>query len=79
MTLVWDFDIKELRKTEEGRIKILERMINYGPAEDEKIKLSDVKKYWDKLNLFPQRKMLLELLIWGKIQSLPDNNKGFWI
>lgn len=50
MVLIWDYDIKELKKTEEGRIKILERMINYGPGK-EKIKLADVKKYWDKLKL----------------------------
>lgn len=32
MVLIWDYDIKELKKTEKGRIKILERMINYGPG-----------------------------------------------
>lgn len=63
--LLWDYDKKELEKTESGRIKILERMINYGPGE-EKIKLSAVKKYWGRLNLFPTRKRLFELLIWGK-------------
>jgi hypothetical protein len=41
---LWDFDKAELEKTEEGRIFILERMINYGP-DGEKIKLADVKKY----------------------------------
>ena len=49
---LWDYDRKELEKTEEGRILILERMINYGP-DGEKIKLTDVKKYWDKLQLDP--------------------------
>lgn len=65
---LWDYDRDELEKTESGRIKILERMINYGPG-DEKIKLSDVKKYWDRLNLYYPQKILLELLIWGKIIS----------
>ena len=60
---------EKLKKTELGRIKLLERMINYGPEPNEKIKISDVKKYWEKLQLFPKRKRLLELLIWGKIQS----------
>lgn len=62
---LWDYDRKKLEKTEQGRLKILERMINYGPG-DEKIKLSEVKKNWDKLQLFPTRKRLFELLIWGK-------------
>lgn len=78
MVHIWDYDRKELKKTESGRIKILERMINYGPG-DEKIKLSDVKKYWDKLELFPIRKHLLELLIWGKYKSLPKSNKSFFL
>lgn len=76
---LWDYDKKELEKTEKGRIFILERMINYGPPEGEKINLADVKKYWDQLELFPTRKRLLELLIWGKYQSSPTNNKSFWL
>lgn len=62
---LWDYDRKELEKTEGGRILILERMINYGP-DGEKIKLTDVKKYWNKLNLFSLQKRLLKLLIWGE-------------
>lgn len=79
MTFIWDYDRKELEKSESGRILILERMINYGPGKDEKIKLGLVKKYWNKLELFPIRKRLLELLIWGKYKSLPKNNKTFWL
>lgn len=75
---LWDYDINELKKTEKGRILILERMINYGPGE-EKIKLSDVKKYWDELQLFSLRRRLLELIIWGKYISLPENNRSFWM
>jgi len=60
---LWDFDKAELEKTEEGRIFILERMINYGP-DGEKIKLAAVKKYWDKLDLDPAKKHLFEYLIW---------------
>lgn len=76
MVLMWDYDIKELKKTEAGRIKILERMINYGPGKGEKISLSQVKKYWDRLDLYPTSKCLLELLIWGKIKSsLPSKPK----
>jgi len=63
---LWDYDEEELKKTEQGRIFILERMLNYGPH-GEKISLADVKRYWPKLDLFPNNKKLLELLIWGKI------------
>jgi len=69
MSVVWDYDEDELAKTESGRILLLERMINFGSEENERISLSEVKKHWDKLNLFPKRKRLMELLIWGKIQS----------
>lgn len=64
---LWDYDYNELKKTEQGRIKILERKINYEPGKGEKINLADVKKYWDKLKLFPNAKKLMELLIWNKI------------
>jgi len=75
---LWDFDKKELEKTEEGRIFILERKINYGP-DGEKIKLADVKKYWNKLNIKILQKRLFELLIWGKSQSLPTASDTSWI
>lgn len=79
MIPLWDYDRKTLEKTEKGRIFILERMINYGPFPNEKIKLSDVKKYWGKLNLFQLQKRLFELLLWGKYRSSPKNKKSFWI
>lgn len=78
MVYLWDYDEKELKKTEKGRIFILERMINYGPGK-KKIKLADVKKYWDKLHLFSLRKRLMELLIWGKYQSSQKSKKSFWM
>ena len=76
---LWDYDRKELEKTESGRILMLERLINYGPDEGEKIKLSDVKKYWDKLELFEYARRLMELLIWGKYKSSPKNKQSFWM
>jgi len=66
---LWDYDRAELEKTESGRIKILERMINYGPEEGEKIPLAKVKKHWDQLRLEIKAKKLMELLIWGKIKT----------
>lgn len=74
---IWDYDIKELKKTKEGRSLILERMINYGPG-GEKINLKKVKKNWSRLNLHPLARRLCELLIWGKYQSLPKDKKSFW-
>lgn len=62
---LWDYNKDELKKTERGRILLLERMINYGPGK-EKIKLTEVKKYWDRLHLQKLQKRLLELLIWNK-------------
>ncbi|OGE32509.1 hypothetical protein A3C59_01410 [Candidatus Daviesbacteria bacterium RIFCSPHIGHO2_02_FULL_36_13] len=81
MPFIWDYDIKELRKTESGRLLILERMINYGPDKGEKISLSDVKESWNKIkdNLFEEPRKLMELLIWGRYQSSPKNKKLFWV
>ena len=78
MVYLWDYDEQELEKAEEGRIRVLERMINYGPGK-KKIKLSLVKKYWDKLDLYPQAKRLMELLIWGKYISLHGSKSSFSI
>jgi len=61
---LWDYDEKELSKTETGRIKILERKINYGTKNKERIKKAEVKKYWNKLNLFPLQRRLFELILW---------------
>lgn len=76
---LWDYDYSELKKTEQGRIKILERMINYGPAKGEKIPLDQVKKYWNKLELNYLARRLFELLIWGKYQSSPRNKNFSWM
>jgi len=68
MALIWDYDINELKKTPQGRLKILERLINYGPTEPgEKIDLAEVKKNWDKLDIHSvHRRRLMEYLIWRK-------------
>lgn len=79
MAPVWDYDPEELKKTEQGRILLLERMINYGPGKGRKIRLAEVKKYWDKLHLFTLQKRLFELLLWGKYQSSPSSSKSFWM
>lgn len=66
MNYLWDYDRKELEKTEGGKALILERMLNYGRNKGEVIKKADVLKYWDKMDLFPQQKRLFELLLWNK-------------
>ncbi|MBI2641765.1 hypothetical protein HYW87_04205 [Candidatus Roizmanbacteria bacterium] len=80
MVLMWDYDINKLKKTERGRILILERLINYGPTEKrEKIKLSLVKKYWSQLDLYEPQRHMLELLIWGKCFSSHKSRNTFSI
>lgn len=71
MALIWDYDINELKKSESGRRLILERQIMYGTdwEHGEKIKLSDVKKNWEKLQIDRLSRRLLKLLIWGTTAS----------
>lgn len=76
---VWDYDVNTLKRSKKGRLLLLERSINYGPEKGEKISLSEVKKNWDKLDLFKLQKRLLELLIWGKYSSSQKSNKSFWM
>ena len=66
MSNLWDYDAKTLKKSKSGRVLLLERMINFGPGSGKKVKLSEVKKNWNKLHLFPRQKRLFELLIWGE-------------
>lgn len=66
MPLIWDYDIKELKKTKSGKRLILERQINYGVFGKEKINLKEVKRNWSRLDIEPKRKRLMKLLIWGK-------------
>lgn len=75
MAFIWDYDENQLKKSKQGRILLLERTANYGPSEGEKIKLSEVKKHWKKLNLFLLNKRLFELLIWGKYRSSQKSKK----
>jgi len=76
---VWDYDPKKLAKTESGRLKLLERMINYGPPKGKKIKLSEVKKNWGKLDLFERSRKLMGLLIWGKYQPSINTRRKYWL
>lgn len=66
--MVWDYDVKKLKKSKAGRLLLLERMINYGlyRSDKEKISLTEVKRNWNRLSLGPSKKRLFEFLIWGK-------------
>ncbi|MBU2591866.1 MAG: hypothetical protein ABH867_01935 [Patescibacteria group bacterium] len=70
MVYLWDYHQSEIKaktkvKGSAAKAFLLEREINYGFGK-RKIRLSEVKKYWSKLNLLPLRKRLFELLIWKK-------------
>ncbi len=79
MMTIWDYDPQELQKTAGGRLKLLERAVNFGPPAGEKINLAQVKTNWDKLHLFTGPRRLMELLIWGKLQSSPNIKSSFWM
>lgn len=62
----WNTPKNQLQPSEETTIWKLNQLINFGLG-DEKLNFSDVKKYWDKLNLDPERKNYLSFLLWGKL------------
>ena len=65
---VWDYNVKDLKKSKRGRLLLLERQINYGvySGDKDKIDLNSVKENWNVLNIEPKRRRLLRLLIWDK-------------
>lgn len=79
MRAIWDYDPNELQKTAGGRLKLLERAVNFGPGVGEKIDLAQVKANWGKLHLFTGPRRLMELLIWGKLQSSTNIKSSFWM
>lgn len=63
----WDYDIKKVdQNTEQFIIWKLERLINYGLGEDEKLDANLLKKYWDKIKMSENTKIFLEFLLWKK-------------
>ncbi|TSC90395.1 MAG: Uncharacterized protein G01um10145_67 [Microgenomates group bacterium Gr01-1014_5] len=57
----WNINTKKLKKNpEKYAIWKLEQSINFG-LNGEKLKVDDLKKYWLKLTIDPQRKKLLEM------------------
>lgn len=59
----WSTDITELQKnTEQFSIWRLEQLINFGLG-DEKINLSELQKYWEKLYIDPAKRSFLSLFV----------------
>jgi hypothetical protein len=61
----WSTDIKELAK-DPVKLAIwkIEQMVNFG-LDGEKLDTGDLKKYWDRLNLDPDKKNYLRQLLYG--------------
>lgn len=65
----WSVDTKQLKKDKnQYNTWRLERLVNFGLGK-EKLKRSELKKYWSKLYLDPQKKKYLSFLLWPKKQS----------
>lgn len=63
---MWDYDQKNQKaQAAADPIWKLERMINYG-LEGEKLKRAELEKYLPQLNIAPERRAFLELLLWNK-------------
>ena len=57
----WSVDTTRLKQIpEEYTIWKLEQLINYG-LNDEKLSENDLKKYWDRLRIDPERKKILQM------------------
>ncbi|MCL5666169.1 MAG: hypothetical protein M1383_00105 [Patescibacteria group bacterium] len=62
----WSTDINRL-KTDPEKLAIweLEQMVNFG-LDGEKLEEKKLKKYWDRLNIDPDKKKYLGRLIYGQ-------------
>lgn len=59
----WSTDIRKLKKDEEKfAIWKLEQMVNFGLG-GEKIKKSELKKYWETINIDPAKRKFLSLFV----------------
>ena len=60
----WNINVlKWSKKSTSYKIWKLEQLINFG-LNGEKLDLLEVKKYWSKLTLDPNRKAFLNLILW---------------
>lgn len=60
----WSTDTKKLKTKEQKTIWELEQAVNFG-LNGIKINRMLLKKYWGNLNLDPDRKRYLELILWN--------------
>lgn len=62
----WNTVASKVKKNpEKYAIWKLEQSINFG-LNGQKLKAEELKKYWAKLSIDPQRKKLLEMWLWPK-------------
>lgn len=60
----WNTDINKLKKNpEKYKIWKLEQSINFG-LNGHKLNTSELKMYWSRLNIDPQRRKLFEKWLW---------------
>lgn len=65
----WSTDEKKLKKnSEKYAIWKIEQMVNFG-LNGKKIKEKELKKYWPKLSLDPQRRKFLESFLYENRDS----------
>ncbi|MBI5701073.1 hypothetical protein HZC34_04400 [Candidatus Saganbacteria bacterium] len=65
--MTWDYAKKEYdNQAKADPVWQLERIINFGPNEGEKINGDLLKKYFTKLKIPDNRRDFLELLLWNK-------------
>lgn len=61
---IWDYKIKDAKKLPE--VWVLERTINYGLKENEKIDEKMLRRNWDKIKIDDEKRKFLKLLLWPK-------------
>lgn len=61
----WSTDTKKIKSKEAKIIWELEQTINFGLG-GSRLNKASLKKYWNKLNLDPDRKKFLEFILWNK-------------
>ena len=62
----WSTNTTGLKKdSDKYNIFILEQMINFG-LNDKKLSLFLLKKYWNKLDIDPNKKSYLEKIVWSQ-------------
>ncbi|MDP3794684.1 MAG: hypothetical protein Q8R13_02020 [bacterium] len=62
----WSVDIEALKKDpEQYAIWRLEQLINFG-TDGEQISEAQLRRFWDRLTLDPERRRFIGFLLWGE-------------